>query len=82
MRGRTVAQLALGFGQGNVETFLTGLRTFHQELQRNGGFACPGRALHQKHVSTRKPARQDVVQPPNPGFRLAGDRLNQVRKSP
>ncbi len=76
MRGRTVAQLALGFGQGDVETFLAGL------LQRDGGFACSGRALHQKHVSTRKPARQDVVQPPNPGFRLAGDRLNQVHKSP
>jgi hypothetical protein len=29
MRGRTFAQLALGFGQGDIEALLAGLRAFH-----------------------------------------------------
>ena len=76
MGGCAVAQLVFGFGQSDVETLLTGPRALQQKLQRYGGFAGPGRAFHQKQVSARKSARQDIVQSPNAGLRLAGHRFN------
>src|SRR5205823_10096188 len=71
-----------GLGQGDVETFFPRVGAFEQKLQRHRGLAGAGRAFHQEQMAPRKPARQDVVEPPNPGFRLAGDRSSRVHATP
>jgi hypothetical protein len=43
--GRAIAQLALGLGQGDVESFLPGLGAFEQKLQRDRGLAGAWRTL-------------------------------------
>jgi hypothetical protein len=68
--GRAFAQFLLGFRKRDVEAFLAGLGALQQELQRNRRLAGSRRALDEEYVPAGKSAGQDIVQPPNPGFRL------------
>ena len=77
MGGRAEPQLALGFGQRDVEAFLAGARALHQELERDRGLPGPGRALDQKHVLPGEPAGQDIVQAPDAAPCFTHNRLDQ-----
>jgi hypothetical protein len=82
MGGRTVAQLAFGFGQSDVEAFLPAPRAFEQKLQCHGGLAGARRAFHQEYMAARKSAGQDVVQSPDARFRLVGETFDRVHTTP
>jgi hypothetical protein len=56
MGGGAVAQFALGFRQGDVETLFARARAFEQKLQRYRGLAGPRRALKEKQVAAGKSA--------------------------
>src|SRR6185295_7783536 len=74
--GRAHPQFALGFGQRDVEAFLAGVRSLHQELERDRGLPGPGRPLDQKHVLPCEPASQDIIQAPNTALCLTRNRLD------
>src|SRR6476469_1134550 len=77
MGSRTEPQLALGFGQRDVEAFLAGARPLHQKLERNRGLPGPGRPLDQKHVLPGEPASPDIIQAPDAALCLTHNRLDQ-----
>jgi hypothetical protein len=45
-------------------------------LQGYGGLAGARRTFREEEMAARKSARQDVVEPPDAGFRLVGEFFN------
>src|SRR3954451_19875280 len=81
VRGRSLAQLILGFGDRDVEGLLSRRRAGKQELRRNRGLAGARAALDEKEAPALKAAGGDIVQPSHSGGRSSIDKFSQTIRS-
>ena len=65
-----VAQLLLGFREGDVEAFFARPGAFQKELQGQGRLAGTGWAFEQEQPTFRQPTMQDVVEAGDPDWGL------------
>src|SRR5690606_832324 len=72
VRGGAEPQLALGFGEGDVETVLAVSGPLHQIMQGQRRLAGARCTLDEVEVAARQPADEDVVEAGNAELCLVG----------
>ena len=75
-----LAQLALGFGQGDVQRRFAVFRTGLQKMQGDGGFTSAGFTFQQEQMATREPTAKNVVKTFDADGRLFTEQLVGCRQ--